>query len=323
MRADRHVARSSRSSRAGAPDDASRCTRAQKKIYPRAVQRLVRRAGAGRCVWLTQLVFYGLPWLEWNGRQAVLFDLAARALLHLRPGAVSAGLHLPHGAAGHQRARAVPLHRRGRAPVVRLRLPADRVHRDLPVGRAQDRGRPQRAHAARRARRGRSTSCCARGGKHARLARASALWTGFTFVGYFTPIRELGAEVAARSRSGPGRAFWVLFYGFATYGNAGFMREQVCKYMCPYARFQSAMFDRDTLIISYDAARGEPRGARARKARPARARPGRLHRLHAVRAGLPDRHRHPQGPAVRVHRLRRLHRRLRQRDGQDGLPARA
>jgi polyferredoxin len=56
--------------------------------------------------------------------------------------------------------------------------------------------------------------------------------------------------------------FWVLFYGGATYFNAGFMREQVCKYMCPYARFQSAMFDRDTLIITYDEKRGEPRGAR-------------------------------------------------------------
>jgi cytochrome c oxidase accessory protein FixG len=60
----------------------------------------------------------------------------------------------------------------------------------------------------------------------------------------------------------------VLFYSFATYGNAGFLREQVCKYMCPYARFQSAMFDKDTLIVTYDEARGEPRGARSRKADP-------------------------------------------------------
>jgi cytochrome c oxidase accessory protein FixG len=44
------------------------------------------------------------------------------------------------------------------------------------------------------------------------------------------------------------------------------MREQVCKYMCPYARFQSAMFDKDTLIVTYDAERGEPRGARSKKA---------------------------------------------------------
>src|SRR5690606_9941224 len=62
--------------------------------------------------------------------------------------------------------------------------------------------------------------------------------------------------------------FWSLFYGFATWGNAGFLREQVCKYMCPYARFQSAMFDRDTLIISYDAKRGEPRKSAARKRAP-------------------------------------------------------
>jgi cytochrome c oxidase accessory protein FixG len=58
----------------------------------------------------------------------------------------------------------------------------------------------------------------------------------------------------------------VVFYSFATWGNAGILREQVCKYMCPYARFQSAMFDRNTLIISYDAARGEPRGPRKRGA---------------------------------------------------------
>ncbi len=90
-----------------------------------------------------------------------------------------------------------------------------------------------------------------------------SLWTGFTFVGFFTPIRELAHSVFA-STLGGWETFWILFYGFATYGNAGFLREQVCKYMCPYARFQSAMFDRDTLIISYDVARGEPRGHRKR-----------------------------------------------------------
>jgi cytochrome c oxidase accessory protein FixG len=98
---------------------------------------------------------------------------------------------------------------------------------------------------------------------------AIALWTGFTFVGYFTPIRELWDSVwslaatnagAPAPALGPWETFWVLFYGFATYGNAGWMREQVCKYMCPYARFQSAMFDKDTLIITYDPERGEPRG---------------------------------------------------------------
>jgi len=98
---------------------------------------------------------------------------------------------------------------------------------------------------------------------------AVALWTGFTFVGYFTPIRSLGLDFA-QGNVGPWGIFWTGFYAFATYGNAGFMREQVCKYMCPYARFQSAMFDKDTLIVTYDAERGEPRGARSRKADPAK-----------------------------------------------------
>ncbi|HBR98708.1 MAG TPA: cytochrome c oxidase accessory protein CcoG [Gammaproteobacteria bacterium] len=102
-----------------------------------------------------------------------------------------------------------------------------------------------------------------RGTKHAIWVTFS-LWTGFTFVGFFTPIRELGFSLADFSL-GPWEWFWILFYSFATYGNAGWMREQVCTYMCPYARFQSAMFDKDTLIISYDTERGEPRGKRKRK----------------------------------------------------------
>jgi cytochrome c oxidase accessory protein FixG len=91
-----------------------------------------------------------------------------------------------------------------------------------------------------------------------------ALWTGFTFVGYFTPIQTLVAEVM-RASLGPWETFWILFYGFATWGNAGFMREQVCKYMCPYARFQSVMFDSDTLTVTYDNSIGEPRGPRSKK----------------------------------------------------------
>ena len=90
-----------------------------------------------------------------------------------------------------------------------------------------------------------------------------SMWTGFTFVGYFMPIRQLGIDILDLNVAG-WTLFWGLFYGFATYGNAGYMREQVCKYMCPYARFQSAMFDKDTLIISYDESRGEPRGGRKR-----------------------------------------------------------
>jgi polyferredoxin len=71
---------------------------------------------------------------------------------------------------------------------------------------------------------------------------AFAVWTGYTFVDYFSPIRALMMEFL-QTRLGPWESFWILFYGFATYGNAGWMREQVCKHMCPYARFQSVMFD--------------------------------------------------------------------------------
>ncbi len=95
-----------------------------------------------------------------------------------------------------------------------------------------------------------------------------ALWTGFTFVGFFTPIRGLGHSVVTFQLGG-WETFWLLFYSFATYGNAGILREQVCKYMCPYARFQSAMFDKDTLVIAYDEARGEPRGGRRKADDPA------------------------------------------------------
>jgi cytochrome c oxidase accessory protein FixG len=96
---------------------------------------------------------------------------------------------------------------------------------------------------------------------------AIGLFTGFTFVGYFVPIQSLALQ-AVTLEVEPWPTFWVCFYGFATYGNAGYLREQVCKYMCPYARFQSALIDMDSLVIAYDAQRGEGRGARPRKADP-------------------------------------------------------
>ena len=110
-----------------------------------------------------------------------------------------------------------------------------------------------------------------------KLARRSAkhtLWlgisvlTGLTFVGYFTPIRPLAAELLTWQMGGVS-LFWVLFFTGATYINAGWLREAVCMHMCPYARFQSVMFDKDTLTISYDAARGEQRGPRKRDVPPA------------------------------------------------------
>nr|MCH9673011.1 cytochrome c oxidase accessory protein CcoG [Gammaproteobacteria bacterium] len=102
--------------------------------------------------------------------------------------------------------------------------------------------------------------------KHGIWLTVSAV-TGFTFVGYFTPISEL-VSAAMHFQLGGWEGFWIGFFTFATYGNAGWMREQVCLYMCPYARFQGAMFDADTLIIAYDKLRGEPRGSRARGVDP-------------------------------------------------------
>ncbi|KAE9650643.1 cytochrome c oxidase accessory protein CcoG [Pseudomonas sp. PB105] len=110
-----------------------------------------------------------------------------------------------------------------------------------------------------------------------KLARRSAkhtLWlgisvlTGLTFVGYFTPVRPLAEELLTLEIGGVS-LFWVLFFTAATYLNAGWLREAVCMHMCPYARFQSVMFDKDTLTISYDSARGESRGPRKREVRPA------------------------------------------------------
>ena len=215
-------------------------------------------------VWATQLVFYGLPWLQWNERQAVLFDLASRRFylggLVLHPQdfiyltgllIVSAyGLFLFTAVAGRLWCGyACPQTVYTEMFMwIERRLEGDRMAR-IRLDAA-----PWRAAKVLR-----------RGGKHV-LWISLALWTGFTFVGYFTPIKTLWAE-AFTLNFGPWEWFWVLFYGLATYGNAGFLREQVCKYMCPYARFQGAMFDRDTLIVSYDAERGEPRGMTGREGR--------------------------------------------------------
>ena len=156
-------------------------------------------------------------------------------LLHLWSGPVPAGLHLPDRPAGHFGAGAVPVHRHRRALVVRLRLPADGLHRNLSLDREEGGRRPFGPHAAGPVQTSRPGKFGKKWLKHA-LWIVFSLWTGFTFVGYFTPIRELAALSLAASL-GPWQTFWIFFYGFATYGNAGFMREQVCKYMCPYARF--------------------------------------------------------------------------------------
>ena len=234
--------------------------RAEKKIQPRSVKGWFT-TWRWLLVLLTQALFYGLPWLEWNARQAVLFDLGARrfyiAGLVLYPQdfiyltgllVVSAySLFLFTAVAGRLWCGfACP-----QTVYTEIFLWVERRFEGDRTARLRLDAAPWTVDKLWR-----------KSGKQA-VWIAIGLWTGFTFVGYFTPIHLLAAETL-RLSFGPWEWFWILFYGFATYGAAGYMREQVCKYMCPYARFQSAMFDRDTMIVSYDERRGEPRGARPR-----------------------------------------------------------
>jgi cytochrome c oxidase accessory protein FixG len=236
----------------------------RRKIHPRAV-----RGTFARWRWVlvlaTQLVFYGLAWLEWNGRQAVLFDLGARKfylfglvlwpqdIVYLAVLLVLAALALFLFTAIAGRlwcGYACPQTVYTEIFMwIERRIEGDRMAR-LRLDAA-----PMSVRKA-----------ALRGAKHAAWI-ALSLWTGFTFVGYFTPIRDL-FHAAATLDFGAWEGFWIGFYGLATYGNAGWMREQVCKHMCPYARFQGAMFDKDTLVVTYDAARGDPRGSRPRKTDP-------------------------------------------------------
>jgi cytochrome c oxidase accessory protein FixG len=225
-------------------------------IHPRAVHGWFA-AWRWLLVWATQLVFYGLAWLPWNGRQAVLFDIAQRKfyifglvfwpqdIIYLTVLLIIAALSLFLFTAVAGRlwcGYACPQTVYTEIFLwIERRIEGDRNAR-MKLDKERFNFRKARLRAL----------------KHGAWF-ALSLWTGFTFVGYFTPIRELWSE-AAIFATGPWETFWILFYGFATYGNAGWMREQVCIYMCPYARFQSAMFDKDTMVITYDTARGEPRG---------------------------------------------------------------
>ena len=233
----------------------------QKKIYPRSVSGWFS-SWRWLMVWVTQIVFYGLPWLEWNDRQAVLFELASRRFyifgLVLHPQdfiyltalliICAYSLFLFTAVAGRLWCGfACP-----QTVYTEIFLWVERHTEGDRIARMRLDAAPWSFNKLWR--------------KSAKQAiwLAIGLWTGFTLVGYFTPIHVLWAEAFTLS-FGPWEWFWVLFYGFATYGNAGYLREQVCTYMCPYARFQSAMFDRDTMIVSYDPQRGEQRGSRGRK----------------------------------------------------------
>ncbi len=238
-----------------------------KKIYPR--EQTGRFDNLSRLATLSLLgLFYAVPWLMWDGRQAILFDLPERKFyligLTLWPQdfpylallLIIAALSLFFFTALAGRLFC------GFACPQTVWTEAFIWMEQWTEGTRSQRMKLDKAPW--------SWNKLRRKGSKQILWITFAMWTGFTFVGYFTPIRQLGIEIAAFDVGG-WTLFWGLFYGFATYGNAGFMREQVCKYMCPYARFQSAMFDKDTLIISYDEKRGEPRGGRKRSVDPAEA----------------------------------------------------
>ncbi len=234
----------------------------ERKIYPRDINGYFSKLRKTAVIVLLGL-FYGVAWLNWDDRQAVLWDLPARKFyvfglvfwpqdfFYLALLLIMAGLSLFFFTALAGRmwcGYACPQTVWTEVFIWMERLAEGNRSKQMKL----DQGAWTREKILRKT------------FKHS-IWLLFALWTGFTFVGYFTPIRDLAMRLIPFQWGGY-EIFWTLFYSLATWGNAGFLREQVCKYMCPYARFQSAMFDRNTLIIAYDERRGEPRGARKKNA---------------------------------------------------------
>ena len=237
----------------------------RKKIYVREVHGIfaaLRTTGVSVLLGL----YYFVPWLQWDGRQAVLFDLPARKFyilglvfwpqdfFYLTLLLIVAALSLFFFTALAGR-----LWCGYACPQTVWTEAYLWIERKIEGNRPRQMKLDQQAISFDKFR--------IKFTKHL-IWIVFSLITGLTFVGYFTPMRELIVSFSTFTL-GPWETFWIYFYGFATYGNAGWLREQVCTYMCPYARFQSAMIDKDTLIISYDEARGEPRGARKKGTDPA------------------------------------------------------
>ncbi len=232
----------------------------ERKVYPRDISGRFDRLRRLAVFWLLGM-YYLFPWLRWDDRQAILFDLPARkfhifgltfwpqdfSLLALLLIVLALVLFFATALAGRLWCGyACP-----QTVWTECFLWMERwTEGDRSKRMKLDAGPWNREKWLRK------------GSKHV-LWLVFALWTGFTFVGFFTPITSLTTRLWPFNWNG-WETFWVVFYALATWGNAGILREQVCKYMCPYARFQSAMFDHDTLIIAYDPMRGEPRGPRKR-----------------------------------------------------------
>jgi cytochrome c oxidase accessory protein FixG len=235
---------------------------AREKIYTRAFSGLfrnLRRVGGA----VLFILFFGTVWLNWNGRQAVWWDLPERKFhifgatfwpqdfmllswlliicafglffITVFAGRVWCGYTCPQSVFTWVFMWAEKItegDRNQRMKLDKAPMSANKFFRKL--------------------------------AKHA-IWLAVGILVAITFVGYFTPIRDLVPDLLTLNVNG-WAAFWIGFFTLATYGSAGFLREQVCIYMCPYARFQSVMFDKDTLIVSYDPRRGEKRGPRKKDA---------------------------------------------------------
>lgn len=230
----------------------------RQKIYPREVHGLfaaLRTMGVSTLLGL----YYIVPWLQWDDRQAVLFDLPERKFyildmvfwpqdfFYLALLLIVAALALFFVTA-----------LAGRVWCGFACPQTVWTEAFLWIERKVEGSRPQQMKLDKQPNSFRKVRIKAT--KHF-IWISFSIFTGITFVGYFSPLRELALDFFTFD-NGPWETFWIYFYALATYGNAGWLREQVCLYMCPYARFQSAMFDPDTMIISFDKSRGLPKGPR-------------------------------------------------------------
>lgn len=234
----------------------------REKIYVREVHGLFQKIRT-YSLWALMLAYYGTAWINWGERQAVLFDLPARQfhifgatfwpqdfiLLSTLLIICAYGLFTITNMAGR----------------VWCGYTCPQSAWSFLFMWIEERAEGSRNQRIKLDKEPMSASKFRKKSIKHLAWLVVAIWTGVTFVGYFAPIRELVPDIFAINISG-WAAFWIFFFTAATYINAGWMREQVCIYMCPYARFQSVMYDRDTLAVSYDYNRGEPRGKRSKKA---------------------------------------------------------
>lgn len=238
----------------------------REKIYPREITGRFQRVRNYGLITLL-IIFYILPWINWSGRQAILFHMSERRfyifdlviwpqdliILSVILLILALTLFFITALAGRVWC--------GYACPQTIWTEAFIwIERFCEGSRAQQMKLDKGGWNATKIRK--------KVAKHV-LWILLSLITGLTFVGYFTPIRQLVPNFFTLN-AGFAATFWSIFYGGATYLNAGWLREQICKYMCPYARFQGAMYDENTLLVTYDNVRGEPR----RKAKAGKIRMG-------------------------------------------------